>query len=1705
MVPSILLSTLPIPSLILLLIITLYHLTPLLKLFSNLTPSLTKLSEIIPHPKKSKNLPREFFNLPSRPNSPSYNPKNTKSNKEYEDGSIISRLGVRGSLMLILLTEALISLATGWSFLSTYSSSGENINDWGLIATSLILLPTTLTWLTLFTILSEPTLYNRYHQSSKTSKIRKFIFKQGGITHSTLFPRILPLSIITSCLGIVVSSVLWTNYGNYCMLGYTSLCLIIISTSGFVGLWRMITKPREGLIRLRGESRMSLYEKEGLRERSLSPGETESVYRISTEILQHLTEEQGLEMMREGPSWCSTPSRPPTPVSSFDYSSPNATVSTGITQDSYKTPKSKQSNSSFAASASFALPQNTSNNGSSSNFTLSATTLVTPEHSTSSNDSNDISGSAAKEVINDKSWLSEPTNTPSSISAWSFPNSSPANTTFQDPTSPQPVITRNRSSSPINLPLSNDHDNNNDDDGRSPNLPRPGQTKINKQLPKTSNSTTYTNTLSSTPGSAMRSNIIDGSILADYSPDPFQPLPPRGFESLTSYPISSENLHSRISLNSRVNALRSENNVNNTSGPGPGPGPSTSSFTLHTNVYKTPDRKTARTQNLNLISTQDRRAPPPPPMPVDMPLPPTPTLARSSTLFEIQGKDSMELLLGNSDWVQVEYEEKALEDWGRGSKGVGILAVSSIVICYALSLPLLIGGSSDMAIILYLVSILLPSPLLAVTSYLLRYRPLPVSTSSARSKKGSTKTTSTTAHRSLALRSESQLSLPLSISPKLTPPAPNRASISRSNLNNVSSPTIQKMIEPKPSLTTFIHTPTNKSNHRRHTVYGGGLTFEDIQADENMRKTLARRSGDVWIQSGHAIEGGGFISRATEMLKPVPAMRVLESTKRQNNNERTAQNSRNGIVSMLAKRASSLFTYHQPGPQQQNNENEIELGQFEDILDGDFSLRSDHNNDNLRQELSSVSPARSNIAISIIAPSPEKPPVSKRRSSRLTNPRSTSSYYSSIDGENDNDNSNINEVDASYGTAEIGTATRGRMSNGPMFIFGKDKGRGKEKEVGQNVNGYELDWLTAGVLPGLVPSIRIGDDVRVGPVPHSAPASQTHYNDHHDQDTVKSKPRPVSDTPISSTPRDEEEEEEGNSSYATMPSFRMSSFKQSTPHGNSKKHNHTRSYSSSVDLNMPSEYFTAETATSFSRELRQRNTGLGLGRLDTIESKKTITHKASFGLPKLDNNESGFQDEVRKSIDDIQSRPLSKDLTYNAVHDDSIAEREDNDNEGIDLPPIPTTMTNPTLKHKPSLSRVSEMTEEPTLSISNRSNILNGVHQEAGHDEVDDNDNSAIFSQSALEDMRLALALGSSTPGSKNSKSSLKMQTISKSSDAPSIIISHLTSEVSMSISHSIMTNDEDLEEMERVMAMDTPTRAEFVISPPLNGRDSRASDRSSSTNYTYSTSDYTATTTTTTTTTTMTDTNINDSPAPPVPALPIEYRQPAYPTTAAVLSHPHPPPLHILNQQNSHNLIRQQSMPIINAHPPIQSLLPKRSTETLHSDASSVSASTSAISELQTPKMKAQKSRKELKLVEELNKRNSKLPQLRSQSSLGHRSKENNEMISVAEKRGLRPLTLVTDNNTNIGDTKRLSKTSSSTTGEKADINTDNPTQKFPILHEQGTLSKFSLSSNSRGKLSTGSTNTGKENTASKKQSKHSAGPSRVFVSGNGVRGLRS
>lgn len=334
-------------------------------------------------------------------------------------------------------------------------------------------------------------------------------------------------------------------------------------------------------------------------------------------------------------------------------------------------------------------------------------------------------------------------------------------------------------------------------------------------------------------------------------------------------------------------------------------------------------------------------------------------------------------------------------------------------------MPLLLNGLTNVTQILYLISLLIPAPFLILASYLLRYRPQST-TRQAKREKSSVRTGSS--HQSLALLPTSELPLPVSISPKLTPPNDRRMSVPTGRLSH--------FLEAKPSISNFGHARPLRA--RPHTIIGlnqvGGMNdvdkaLRDEIAERQVRGNQSRQSGDVWIEHGHAVVPGNRLSRTAEMLKPVPAMVVLDRMPRETGQSSSSamKKLRGGVVSMLPGRISAMIQ--------------------DDLQDQD------------------VPP--SPIAINI-----ESPSKHERRQQRF-------SMVSDITEGNSDDAIGDYRGNATADTegermttlrsAEIHVAQKGRMSHGPAFIYNRSTSRASSRH-GQD-EGYELDWLTAGVLP----------------------------------------------------------------------------------------------------------------------------------------------------------------------------------------------------------------------------------------------------------------------------------------------------------------------------------------------------------------------------------------------------------------------------------------------------------------------------------------------------------------------------------------------------------------------------------------------------------------------------------------------------------------
>ena len=172
---------------------------------------------------------------------------------------------------------------------------------------------------------------------------------------------------------------------------------------------------------------------------------------------------------------------------------------------------------------------------------------------------------------------------------------------------------------------------------------------------------------------------------------------------------------------------------------------------------------------------------------------------------------------------------------------------------------------------------------------------------------------------------------------------------------------------------------------------------------------MNRRSTDVWLEEGFAVAAPTRWSRTAEVLKPNPALCVLEPT---GPSDSLLKKLRGGVVSMMPKRFSAIIDNYQLNDIRSVNEDDV---------------------------------PSSPIAISITSPSK----FDRRRASAL-------SEVMTHEGDADE-----GEGATTVQTAEIQIATKGRMSVSPVVFCG----RPGSAAIVRGEGGYDLDWMTAGVLP----------------------------------------------------------------------------------------------------------------------------------------------------------------------------------------------------------------------------------------------------------------------------------------------------------------------------------------------------------------------------------------------------------------------------------------------------------------------------------------------------------------------------------------------------------------------------------------------------------------------------------------------------------------
>ena len=274
-IPFPVLLTIPVPFLILLALLTCYHLTPLLTLLPHLTPLLRKLADLIPHPGRPRNLPREFFNLPPRPEADA-----SSINDNPRAGTV---LGVRGKLMLLLLGQTTVSLGCGWAFLML-QDRGYTAGTAILLALSVLPLFSTVSVLGLF--MASPYQATRYYFVD--SSLRRMLLKGGGITHDTLNSRVLPISLVPVVLGSIISAAIPLH----------AHLVVLAIAGGLTGS----TLIAAGVSRLYARRHLS---QGAIRLRSSSPGLTSEATSQEAEV--NVLREKDVE------DWVSSPGKLPEP------------------------------------------------------------------------------------------------------------------------------------------------------------------------------------------------------------------------------------------------------------------------------------------------------------------------------------------------------------------------------------------------------------------------------------------------------------------------------------------------------------------------------------------------------------------------------------------------------------------------------------------------------------------------------------------------------------------------------------------------------------------------------------------------------------------------------------------------------------------------------------------------------------------------------------------------------------------------------------------------------------------------------------------------------------------------------------------------------------------------------------------------------------------------------------------------------------------------------------------------------------------------------------------------------------------------------------------------------------------------------------------------------------------------------------------------
>jgi hypothetical protein len=145
--------------------------------------------------------------------------------------------------VLLLAGQGLVSLILGWVFLV------GKVGWWGCAISTTILPSAILTLAVFSTFTPKPAYQARY----ETSRLRGIVLAGGGITHATIYRRILPFSLVLPILTCIISAAV-SRHATTVVLAMNSVITFGILGFSGLGVYKSFITKKGGAIRLRQES-----------------------------------------------------------------------------------------------------------------------------------------------------------------------------------------------------------------------------------------------------------------------------------------------------------------------------------------------------------------------------------------------------------------------------------------------------------------------------------------------------------------------------------------------------------------------------------------------------------------------------------------------------------------------------------------------------------------------------------------------------------------------------------------------------------------------------------------------------------------------------------------------------------------------------------------------------------------------------------------------------------------------------------------------------------------------------------------------------------------------------------------------------------------------------------------------------------------------------------------------------------------------------------------------------------------------------------------------------------------------------------------------------------------------------------------------------------------------------------------------------------